>query len=622
MGFLLTLGGCEEFLTETNPNEITADLFWRDLNDAETGIIAVYNSLRNPDLVNLRIDPCRADIGVPVERKQNAAPTGIYYQRTYNSSDGDVLDKWRVLYTGIFRANQVIEGLEGVVADTVDNVENLERWNGLMGQARFFRGLFHYWAYLTYNEGSVIIVDKTPEGEIDEYYRALSSPDSVRAFFREDLRAALSLLPQTWIGDDGSEFDLGKVTRGAAAAYLGQSFLYEASYSNGVGQAGDINYDSAMHYFDIVMNSGYSLVEYQPDENLPNGTLCTTQDELNEESIFEIVYDNSYKEAEGSVYLNGATWAGYFSVGAQGAFTTIVPSYWTIMAYKEDPMDLTDERNQILDDAGSFVRYRGNEGLSASHINRVNLRLSMSVAITEDEDKLFYGSKLAERRSAQAPYGAFRKFANWDITTDEKELNGGRSGINHRLMRLSDVYLMYAECLINGGSNDGGVDEALVFINRVRRRAALELLGESTNPLAEFPTAQHNETTYTALQLMEHIQFVERPLELCLEGYNSRQIDLRRWGILKSRLEDLAQRPYYVNSPSYTYRKSDGTTGTSGSWVVNTGEHPTNPNSTRNEWVVAANNHNEAIHNYYPIPTNESGVNPNVQTDEEESEEQ
>ena len=594
------LSSCEDFLTETNPNELSGDLFWANLDDAEKGLIAVYNQLRSPDLVNQRLDPARSDFAIPVERKKTAAPTGNYYQRIYNSGDGDVVDKWRVLYTGIYRANQVIEGLAGIEDTTLDDPDKAERWKNIMAQARFLRGLFHYWAYLTYNNGSVIIVDKTPGTNEEEYYRSLSSPEEVRDFFRADLEFALNDLPETWEGNA----NLGRPTKGTAAAYLGQSYLYEAKYTNGVGAAGDANFNIAKAYFEEVFTLGYNLVEYQPD-----GSLCTTQDEFNNESIFEIVYDTSTKSSVTNIRENTSTWAAYFSLGAFDAFSTIVPSYSAITTFKNDPIDLSDSRNKIFDNAGNFVRYRGNTGaLNPTHINRVNLRLSLSIAIVEDEDKLFYGNTVAERANNNTLYGAFRKFNNWDILTSEVQ----DSGVNHRLMRLSDVYLMYAECLLKGGSDDSGVDMALKYVNRIRKRAALELLGSATNSEAEFSSAQYNDQVYTASSLMNHIMYKERPLELCLEGYNLRFFDLRRWDVVTARFKELALIPYHLNNPAYVFINELGNTVNSASRVVNQGEHPTSAASTLYEYVIPAANNIESIHNYYPIPTNESGTNPNI----------
>lgn len=113
---------------------------------------------------------------------------------------------------------------------------------------------------------------------------------------------------------------------------------------------------------------------------------------------------------------------------------------------------------------------------------------------------------------------------------------------------------------------------------------------------------------------MNHIMYKERPLELCLEGYNLRFFDLRRWDIVTARFKALALIPYHFNNPAYVYNnKTTGNTANSGTRVVNQGVHPTSAVSTVYEYGVPASNHIESIHNYYPIPTNESGTNPNIQ---------
>ena len=75
---------------------------------------------------------------------------------------------------------------------------------------------------------------------------------------------------------------------------------------------------------------------------------------------------------------------------------------------------------------------------------------------------------------------------------------------------------MYAECILN---TDGDYTEALVYVNHIRNRAGVELLDVAN---------------YDADSLMEHIMWVERPLELMFEGFDLRWEDLTRWGKAKS----------------------------------------------------------------------------------------
>jgi hypothetical protein len=87
-----------------------------------------------------------------------------------------------------------------------------------------------------------------------------------------------------------------------------------------------------------------------------------------------------------------------------------------------------------------------------------------------------------------------------------------RSGINERLMRYSDVLLMYAEC-----QNElGNAAECAKYIQQVRTRANLP------DRTAEF-------AGYSQSQMRDQIGH-ERLLEFCLEGH--RFDDIRRWGWL------------------------------------------------------------------------------------------
>ena len=53
-------------------------------------------------------------------------------------------------------------------------------------------------------------------------------------------------------------------------------------------------------------------------------------------------------------------------------------------------------------------------------------------------------------------------------------------------------------------------------------------------------TATENDIIDTSEELMHHIMYYERPLELCLDGHGIRSSDLRRWGVTKERFDYLS----------------------------------------------------------------------------------
>lgn len=563
---LLSAFACDDFLTETNPNEMSTDSFWKTLDDTEMGLNAVYNSFKNGSIMRMTDEYNRSDMTWPGWGRPNT--TNPYYLQTFTEASTAPNAKWDALYKGIFRANQVIEALKALEGTGVDE----ERWTEQMAQARFFRGLFYFYLHSSFNKGSVLIFDFVPQDEAD-FYQTVRPAEEVRAFFIKDLEYAYDNLPARW--DDNNK---GRATAGAAAAVLGKSYLY----------AGD--YDTAAMYFkDVITNPdyGYALAPHVGDN-------FTTRNELNEESILEVVYSLNYKNEQNPYAEENTSSVLNFMVSPVGGWRVIYPSCWLIMAYKNDAMDINDPRNYVTDEDGN------------KRLRTYNLRTSYSIALVDDKDMQYYGKVTAEAtffNNAETAY--WRKHSNWDITDNEKNISQAtpRSGVNYRVIRLADVYLMYAECLIKGGTDNSKIDEALMYVNRVRHRSALQLLGPDGT--GEYPAADHDDVVYDAQKLMDHLMYVERPLELSAEGHAIRFLDLRRWGLLPQRFIELSTKHYHRDN--YTFIDSKGKSVTRWGSVLVEGAKD---DKDLVDYVQAAQNYNEDAHAYWPLPNSEIVTNP------------
>lgn len=578
--FTFSIVGCEDFLEEVNPNEISTDSYWRNLNDCKSGLIAVYNQFRNGGISTLSSENCRADLVWPGWGRPNTS--NEYYLQTFTDASQSANDKWSALYTGIFRANQVIKGLKGIESSMV-TLEDKDEWSKTMAQARFFRGFFYFHLHNSFNNGSIIIIDFVPLVESD-YYQELSTSEEVMAFYRADLEYAHANLPLEWTKYDQGEIadpqNAGRVTKGAAAAVLGKSYLYAEDYAK------------AIEYFEMITTDSRYMLAGVADN-------MTTRGELNQESILEVIYSMDFKTEETQWSAEGTTNTYNMLYSPKGGWRSNYPSCWLIMAYKGDKMDTNDPRNYVVDENGG------------DKLRTYSLRTSYSLALVDDEDLPYYGLTCAQAtffNNKETAY--FRKYTNWDIygKNGEKEaVPAERSGINFRVIRLADVYLMLAEAYIKGGSDETGVDKALMYINRVRFRSALQLLGKSG--VSENPGATHDESDYTAQEVMDHLMYVERPLELAGEGIGIRQYDLRRWGITRERFQDLSTRLYYAED--YPFIKEDGKADTRWGAVLKEGTHPEGGYQLI-DYQQAANNYVETEHAYYPIPNSERLANPNL----------
>ncbi len=564
--------GCNNFLEEVNPNEMSTDSFWKTLDDADAGLISVYNAFKNQNVLAIGDENNRSDMTYPGWGRPNTS--NEYYLQNFNNGSSTPNNKWDALYKGIFRANQVIAAIDLLMPAQKD-AASIKRATIIKAQAHFFRGLFYSYLHSSFNGGSVPIFDFVPQDE-SEFYQPLQSAQKVQDFFRADMEFALANLPFKWTANK----DLGRVTAGAASAVLGMSYLY------------DKNYDKAATYFkDVITNTNYG---YALTPNI--GDNFTSANEFNSESILEISYSlafkaeqNPYAEEQVSNNLN-------FMVSPVGGYRAIYPSSWLIMAYKQEVMDTNDERNYVIDSKG--VR----------RLRSYSLRTSYSIALPDDMDTKYYQLTPAQAtlfNNGETAY--FRKYSNWDIVKNEKDIQPTlRSGANVRVIRLADIYLMYAECLIKGGTDEAGVEDAIRYVNKVRRRSALRLLGTAAQ--SEYPASSHDGVAYTATTLMDHLMYIERPLELSIEGHATRVIDLRRWGITKKRFQELATKKYY--GEHYKYTDINGKEGTRWASVLTEGTKATYVEIT--DYTQAAKNYVEAAHAYWPLPNNELLTNPDV----------
>ncbi|WP_298536349.1 RagB/SusD family nutrient uptake outer membrane protein [uncultured Algibacter sp.] len=574
----LAFFGCkDEFLEQTNPNEISTATFWSNLDDLDKGLTATYKGLAGGSNFRLVDEMLRSDIawGTGYQRPNNVNP---YYLQIFNEADQAPNGKWSALYTTIFRANQVIRGAEGLLG-TFETEDDEEEAIVMYAQARFIRGFAYFMLHNSFNNGSVPLLDFVPETE-SEFYNALQPAETVRDFYLEDLDFAQNNLPTSW--EDPR--DLGRVTAGAAVAVIGQSYLFAGNFS-----------EAAIHFKRLIDDFDYALA--------PNiGSNFTTMDEFNQESILEINYTMNFKNELGP--WDGRDTANTASLqklltGGPGAWWGGVLANWLILEYRNEKIDFTDARNIVVDEDGN------------ESFRKFSLRTSWSVALVDDEDMPYYGGDITGQGSNfNVRMSAFwRKHTNWDLgEKDEDAISPGkvRSAINERLIRLAQIYLQYAECMIE----QGNIDEALLYINKVRRRSAVQLLGP--NGSGEFPTNDHDNITYNAQTLMEHLRYKEYPLELSCEGYGGvRNIDLRRWGVKKQRFQELAQKRYHGLHHSLVLQ--DGKRVTRWESIVEE-LPPDDPkvNEGWNEFIEASQNYNDASHAYWPIPNGEIIANPKL----------
>lgn len=144
---------------------------------------------------------------------------------TMNGSEVTLQNIWRECYTGIYRCNLLLEKLDGVPMNTVLKAR-------FRAEATFLRGFFHFELMKCF--GGVPVVTKTLS-PADTRQPRNSRAETV-AQIEADFKAAIPDLPLKSVY---AAADLGRVTQGAAQAYLMKLYVFEKRWAEAVtiGQA-------------------------------------------------------------------------------------------------------------------------------------------------------------------------------------------------------------------------------------------------------------------------------------------------------------------------------------------------------------------------------------------------
>ncbi|WNJ16558.1 RagB/SusD family nutrient uptake outer membrane protein [Pontibacter sp. G13] len=494
------LFGDDEFLDIANPNKTTLNSFWRSRNDAFSGVMATYSALQSPSVMGgtgMLMRACLSgDEGQP-RAFNEADQRDQLYTFNYNSNTVFVNEMWEELYTGVFRANQVIKNVPTITTLDADEMATF------VAEAKFLRGVFYFWLSNFYNEGNIPLVTQVATTP-DEIYTDLSDRSAVIAQIVQDLEEARIVLPASW-----DETNKGRATWGAATAMLGKVHLYQE------------NWTEAAALFQEVINSGvYSLVA-DPFQNF------NIAGEHNSESIFEVGF--AIKEGSNA----SQRWAFDTPAGAEGTYRgRQFANAGPMAGWHSFMISGTVGAALILDTLDT------SNPMNAGRTYSVRSEASIGFQY----DGLPYYTVTAEeaRHNNTATGIVAKKYQNWELTQEDIITNS--SAINERVIRLADVYLMYAEAIVE---RDGMVSqEAVDYLNMVRERAGVS---KKIGP-ADDPT---NPSFATRDQFIEYLFRYERLREFCLEGMGIRFLDLRRKGMYGETVEQLSDEPGFYRQPSW-----------------------------------------------------------------------
>ncbi len=594
-GVLLTASSCVKDLLEQDPTtELGASAFWKTEDDALFALNGAYSSVRPLFDRDYYLDGHGEYVRTrgTSATNENLRLGDAYHNGDYNPSGyGDNFDKmYRYLYGGVNRTNYVIENVTKMIPTVrAESVPSLE---AIIGEARLLRGMVYFrlismWGDVPYftrvvNDNSEVSgLTRMPIAQVK---------DSIMA----DFTYALDKLPAKSPGP-------GRAGKPAALAFRGKLQLYWASW-NRFGwpeldtfkpdaNAATAAYNAAAADFNSVIND-YGLVLFRNGEPGEIDSLGKAEKLPNYYYLFTPAANNDPEIIMG--FTHGGTGTGQGEElmrdvagrSHEGSQCWVTPRYEIADRYQSTitgdfapklvPMNPTTAgARTALNSAVNPQSYKNRDyRMKASimwdyemSVGMISLKSTGWVPFiyrTWNSPVTIDGTRYTSYNTDGSNSGfVFRKFLR-------NYPGQGRSDgdYNFPVMRLADVYLMYAEAT---NAVKGPTADAIALVNKVRHRGNLPAL-----------TAAKTAGAAAFFDAIEQ----ERIIELLGEGH--RGFDIRRWraleriwgapntdGLWRIDTHGANQQRYYQNTPERTYQQNY-------IFRIPPGERDRNPNLTQN----------------------------------------
>lgn len=443
---------------------------------------------------------------------------------------------WPLAWYGIRKANVGLENLE-LMTEATEEERNL-----IEGQLLFFRGWFHF-QLIQYFGGLPYIDVVLP---VDEPLRLprLSYHECAEKVAL-DLRRAADLLPSNWDNTTAGKRTLGKnklrIDKIMALGYLGKNLLWAGSPLMNYESTGNATYNeeyckrAAAAFAELLQlcesgDAPYSLLPFEDyhlnfytiSQNwaLPGGT--------------EAIFRNPYDDAHASTY---GTAVQYQPAVIAGGDIKFLPTANYVHLYgMANGLPLPDDISQADPESGYDPAYPWRDRDPRFYHDIVfdgvkTVQGSMPPDVVQHRyANLFTGGSY--RNVSSGSRTGYLNYKFIPITAnqwDQGQSFSNNLNINVPYMRLSDIYLMYAEAASMGYGSPAGKapnysKTAVDAVNFVRDRAGVGHV--------------HTKFQGSVDDFLPELRR-ERAVELAFESH--RFNDLRRWLLL-------AEQPYTVKT--------------------------------------------------------------------------
>jgi len=441
-------------------------------------------------------------------------------------SDNDfIVQTWRDAYRAVQHCNNFMGELPEFREEYADEGD-MRELELMEGQARFMRAWYYFILLRVWGEditegssmGVPLILD-VPDNR-QAMYVERASVNEVYDQIVSDLNQAETLLEgHVW------EDEKTRVDEWSVKGLLGKVHVFRENWS-----------DAQTYLEDVINNSGKELVSYDTYKTMFNGN-----NEINSESLFQI-----------NLTVDKNTWGAWGPSTGSGNGMVIGPCYMTDdggtgssgwsnvfvhdknlqrFGYTLEDVEMVDNPNYDPDQPESRTNLEKipdpeliEDAREVRENNVTDPRLHVSTLQPYLDSMMAGGTQtpiVTYKEIEEDKYGwSFRKYVNLDGTEYEVNVNNGS---NFYILRLADIYLLYAETLING---NGDQATALEYINKVKRRA----YGYNPNSSSPVDYSSLSDDTKASDPVLGNDPLkYERWAELFAEGHW--WFDVRRWKI-------------------------------------------------------------------------------------------
>lgn len=434
---------------------------------------------------------------------------------------------WPLAWYGIRKANVGLANLDRMTDATQEERDLIE------GQLLFFRGWFHF--QLIQYFGGMPYIDRVLPSDEEMSEPRLSYHESAEKV-AQDLRRAADLLPLDWDNTTAGRATLGKnelrIDKIMALGYLGKNLLWAGSplmnYESTGSRAYNAEYSKraadAFGELLALVEGGQTRYALVPFEDYHTNFFTTGQNWRIPGST-EAIFRPPYFDANAS---NWGISKQYLPAVIGGGDIKFLPTANYVNYYgMANGLPLPDDITKADPVSGYDPNYpwRGRDPRFYNDIIYDGLMVVQgSMGAGNPDDKwanLYTGGSYRDVVSGSRTGYVNRKFI--PLTANDLDLGHDYSNSLHLMvpyMRLSDIYLMYAEATVTGygsptASAQGYNGTAVDAVNVIRDRAGVAHVD-----------AQFLGSTEAFLSEVRR----ERAVELAFEAH--RFNDLRRWLLL------------------------------------------------------------------------------------------